>query len=194
MAAVAVLLVIACLNVSGLMLTRVARSARDRAVRQAIGAGGADLMRPWMAETIVLGAAGGLAGLALAHWMARAMVAMAPEGIPRLEHVAITWPVGLFAAAIVAAVALACGVGPARQARRTAIVPALSGTGHAAGVSRSLAARSGGLVVQVALAVTLLVMAGLVVRSVEALRRLDLGFSPERVLSLQVEPRTEAAP
>ena len=194
LAAVAVLLVIACLNISGLMLTRVARSARDRAVRQALGAGGGDLIRPWLAETLVLSVAGGLAGFALAHWMARAMTAMAPDGIPRLEQVALTWPVGVFATAVVGAAAVASGIGPATLARRTNAWPVLASGHPAVGVSRSLSVRSASLVVQVALAVTLLVMAGLVVRSVEALRRLDLGFDPGRVVSLQIEPRTPGRP
>ena len=114
--AVAVLLGIACANVSGLMLTRVALRERDRAVRQALGASRRALAAEWLVETVVLASAGGLGGLLMAKWLAAAIVSLAPEGIPRLEQVGLNLPVALFAVLVMTVVALLCGLAPARQA------------------------------------------------------------------------------
>jgi putative ABC transport system permease protein len=189
--AVAVLLAIACANVSGLMLTRVTVRARDRAVRQALGASDRVLAAEWIAETLVLAIAGGVAGLLIAQWLAGAIVALAPEGIPRLDQVAISVPVALFSGVVMTLVALLCGLAPAREAGVLDVVETLKEDGRSSTSSRTLRARSGLLVVQIGLAVVLLVGAGLILRSFAGMRQIDLGFDPARVLSVQVDPRIE---
>lgn len=190
---VAVLLGIACANVSGLMLTRVARRERDRAVRQALGASRLTLTAEWVAETLVLAGAGGLAGLVMAKWLTSAIVALAPEGIPRLDQVVLNLPVAVFAGLVTTIVALLCGVAPARQAGSLDVVDALREDGRSSAGARALGLRSGLLVVQIGLAVLLLVGAGLILRSFAGLRQIDLGFDPDHVLSIQVDPRIEPA-
>ena len=97
LAAVIVLLVIGCTNVSGLMLTRVSRRQRDGAVRVALGATRMQVGREWLVETLILSTAGGVAGFVASHWIARAIVALAPPDIPRLADVAVNVPVALSA-------------------------------------------------------------------------------------------------
>lgn len=190
---VAVLLGIACANVSGLMLTRVALRERDRAVRLALGASRRTLTAEWVAETLVLAVAGGLGGLVMAKWIAAAIVALAPEGIPRLDQVTLNVPVALFAAAVTTIVALLCGLAPARQAGSTDVADTLKEDGRTTSGAKTLRARSGLLVAQIGLAVLLLVGAGLILRSFASLRQIDLGFDPSNVLSMQIDPRIESA-
>lgn len=190
---VAILLAIACANVSGLMLTRVALGERDRAVRVALGASGRTLTAEWIAQTLLLAVAGGLGGLLMATWLAAAIVALAPDGIPRLDQVAIDLPVALFAVLVTTVVALLCGVAPARQAGSLDVVETLKEDGRSSAGTKTLGVRSGLLVVQIALAVLLLVGAGLILRSFAGLRQIDLGFDPSHVLSMQVDPRLEPA-
>lgn len=190
---VAVLLGIACANVSGLMLTRVALRERDRAVRQALGASRRALTAEWVVETLVLAGAGGLGGLLMANWLAAAIVGLAPEGIPRLDQVAISVPVAVFAALMTTTVALLCGLAPARQAASLDVVDSLKEDGRSSTGARTLRTRSGLLVLQIGLAVLLLVGAGLILRSFASLRQIDLGFDPSHVLSMQIDPRIEPA-
>jgi putative ABC transport system permease protein len=192
--AVGLLLLIACANVSGLMLTRVALRRRDHAIRLAIGATRASIGRQWAVETLALTAAGGGAGLVLAHWLTAAIVGLAPDGIPKLDQVAVNLPVAGFAFMTMTLTALLCGVGPARHAGRVALVDALGDGGRAMSAAQSVRTRSVLLVLQMGLAVVLLVAAGLVVRSFSALRQIELGFRPESVLTVQIDPRVEQPP
>ena len=189
--AVAVLLGIACANVSGLMLTRVALRERDRAVRQALGASRRILATEWLVETVVLASAGGLSGLLMANWLATAIVSLAPAGIPRLEQVSVNLPVALFSVLVMTVVALLCGLAPARQVGSLDVTETLREDGRSTTGARTLRARSGLLVVQIGLAVVLLVGAGLILRSFAGMRQIDLGFDPSHVLSMQVDPRIE---
>ena len=188
---VAVLLGIACANVSGLMLTRVALRERDRAVRLALGASRRALTVEWIVETLMLAGAGGLGGLLLAKWLAAAIVALAPEGIPRLDQVALNLPVAAFAGLVTTMVALLCGLAPARQAGSLDVADTLKEDGRSSTGARTMRARSGLLVAQIGLAVVLLVGAGLILRSFAGMRQIDLGFDPSHVLSMQVDPRIE---
>ena len=189
--AVAVLLGIACANVSGLMLTRVALKERDRAVRQALGASRRELAGEWVAETLVLAILGGSCGLLLARWLTAAIVALAPEGIPRLETVTINTSVAIFAVAMMGLVALLCALAPARQAGRFDVVEVLKEDGRSTSGARTLRVRSALLKTQIALAVVLLVGAGLILRSFTGMRQIDLGFEPAQVLTVQVDPRLD---
>ena len=192
--AVAVLLLIACANVSGLMLTRVALRHRDDAVRQAIGASRGMIGRNWLAETLVLTAAGAALGLLLCQWFITAILALAPEGIPRLDAVAINTPVALFSLSVMAIVTLLCGMAPIRHASTLSLVETLNDGSRTIAGGRSYRTRSALLVLQIGLSVVLLVAAGLVARSFTLLQQIDLGFSPSDVLIMKVEPRVDTPP
>jgi putative ABC transport system permease protein len=187
-AAVCVLLFIACANVSGLMLTRVSRRQHEDAIRFALGASRASLGRLWIMEILILAAAGGAAGLALAQWIAAAIVALAPDDLPRIGELAIDSTVVLFTLAAVLATALITGSVPLRHIGTSDLLPALEGE-RTTSTRRTIRTRSTLLIAQIALSIVLLVAAGLVLRSFVALRQIDLGFTPERVLSLEVQPR-----
>ncbi len=184
--AVAVLLLIACANISGLMLTRVTRRRHDHAVRLALGATARHLGRLWVVEAMVVAVVGGVVGWALAGSLLKVIVALAPGDVLRLSDATLSPTVGLFTFMVMLAAALFCGIGPARLARATVVVEALGDAGRTTAGRRTLKTRSSLVVVQIALAIVLLVSAGLVVRSFGALRRLDVGFVPAGVVSMYV--------
>lgn len=192
-AAVGVLLLIACANVSGLMLTRVARRRHEHGIRLALGASRGAIARLWLAEVLLVAGTGGALGLAIAHWIARAIVALAPDDLPRIGEIAVDAPVALFTFAAVLVVALVTGAMPLRHAGSGNLVASLKGE-RATASRPAMHARSGLLVLQVGLSVLLLVAAGLVVRTFLALRHVDLGFTPDRVLALTVQPSDAAGP
>lgn len=185
-AAVGVLMLIACANVSGLLLTRVSRRRHEHAIRAALGASTASIAGLWTMEVLLLALAGGALGLAGAGWLTQAIVALAPDDLPRVAEIAIDPVVALCTFAAVVVAALATGAVPMIEVRRRAV---LSSEGERTTASRtSVRLRSVLVVGQIALAVVLLVGAGLVVRSFMALRDIDPGFTSDRVLSLIVQP------
>ena len=186
--AVGVLLLIACANVSGLMLTRISRRRQQDAIRRAVGASPWAVSRLWMAEMLLLAAAGGAAGLLLGHALTAAVVALAPDDLPRLTDIRVDLRVSLFAFGCVMAAALVSSLVPLRGVRRTPALLVLEGERLTASRG-SVRWRTGLVVLQIALAVVLLVGAGLVVRSFRALTSVELGFTSDRVLSLTVQPR-----
>jgi predicted permease len=192
--AVGVLLMIACANVSGLMLTRVSLRSRDDAVRVALGGTQSAIARVWLAETVWLTVIGGALGLLMCQWLIGSIIALAPEGIPRMDQVAIDWNVAGFSVLAMALVTLLCAAAPLRHAGVVNLAESLSDGSRTVAGGRSDRTRSSLLVVQIGLAVVLLIAAGLVVQSFSALRRLDFGFSREAVLRLKVEPRSTAVP
>ncbi len=193
-AAVTVLLLIACANVSGLMLTRATLRRREQAVRLAIGATRASLGRAWMAEILVLSAVGGVLGLVAAAYIGKVIAALAPDDLPGVQSITVDGVVALFTLAAVAVVAIVTGVLPVRHLSRVSLVEAFGSGDRSTAARHSVRARSTLLILQVGLAVALLVAAGLVVRSFMNLKRLDLGFQPANVLSLSVQPRSIQGP
>ena len=180
--AVVVLLLIACVNVSGLMLTRASHARREHAIQLAMGASDRTLARQWLVESVVLAGLGGAAGIAVASALTSAMLALAPDGIPRLTDAAINVPVALAAIAATAAAAVVCGAGPMRLARGPQLLEALHESARTTAAARPRRLRATLVGLQVAMAVVLLVAAGLVTRSFQALRGLDLGFQASQVL------------
>ena len=192
--AVGVLLLIACANVSGLMLTRVTLRNRDDAVRVAIGGTRGAIARLWVAETVWLTVLGGALGLLMCQWLIGTIIALAPEGIPRMNEVAIDWTVAGFSILTMAIATLLCAAAPIRHASVANLLESLNDGSRTVAGGRSYRTRSSLLVVQIGLAVVLLVAAGLVAQSFNALQRLDLGFTREAVMRIKVEPRRTSMP
>jgi len=191
--AVGVLLLIACANVSGLMLTRVSRRRHEDAIRLALGAGRAAVARLWLTEIAIVAIAGGVLGLVCAQALVGAIVSLAPDDLPRIADVTVNGTVALFTFLVVAAVALVTGLMPLRQAGAVRLVEAIEGERATSG-RQSLRVRSTLLVAQIALSVVLLVAAGLVVRSFIELRQTNLGFLADRVVSMTVQPGSTRRP
>jgi putative ABC transport system permease protein len=185
--AVGLVLLIACANVAHLLLARAAARRRELAVRAALGASQGRLVRHLLAESTVLAAAGGAAGLVVAAWGARLLAALAPGELAGalLPQVAVRLdaPVLLFTLALVLGSSLLFGLGPALAAARVDLRAPFRG------MTRDRHRRSRGLLVagEVAMATILLVGAGLLVRSFARLRAVDPGFRPERVLTLALD-------
>jgi predicted permease len=191
---VTVLLLIACANVSGLLLTRMALRHREHGVRLALGATRAQVGRIWLAEVLLIAAAGGVLGLAAASWALRAILTLAPGDLLHAESISIDSTVAAFTIVLVTGAALLSGLLPLGQLGRTNMVDALAaGARNSAGRS-SIHWRSVLVVGQVALAVVLLIGAGLLVRSFVHLRQIDLGFASDHVVTMVVQPRSAAGP
>ena len=193
--AVALVLLIACVNVANLLLARGAARGRELAVRTALGAPRGRLVRQLLVESAVLAAIGGAAGIALAAALVRGLALVAPAGLPRLDELAIDGGVLAVAIGATAVAALLFGLLPALHASSTAPAAALAEAG-ARTTGGVRAGRAGGALVvgEVALALVLLVGAGLLVRSLVALQHVETGFEPQRVLTFQVSlPRPKYA-
>jgi predicted permease len=183
--AVGFVLLIACANVANLLLARASARGREMALRAAIGAGRGRLMRQLVTESLTLAVLGGAAGLLLARVGLRALLAMAPHDLPRLQQIAIDGGVLAFTVAITVITGLAFGLAPAFHVARAEVSSALKEGGRSATRS-GLRARRALVVGEVAAAVMLLVGAGLLIRSFLSLLDVDLGFRTEGVLTGRV--------
>ena len=192
-AAVAVLLLIACANVSGLLLTRVARKRNELSVRLALGSSRWSISRLWLTEILVVALVGGVLGLVIAYWLARGIVSLAPDDLPRIAEIAVNAPVALFTLGVVVVVAVISAIVPLVHASRARVTAALAASRATEGLS-ALRARSTLLVVQIGFSIVLMVAAGLVLRSFRALTQTDLGFVSTGVLSATVQPQGTSRP
>ena len=183
---VALVLLIACVNVANLILARSDARLREMAVRASLGAGRGRLLRQLSTETFVLAVAGGLGGLLLGVLGARALVALAPPGIPRLSEVSTNPLVFGFCLLVTLATAGLIGLLPALRAAREEPVDALRGARGSTGGTVHLRLRRVLVTIQVALAVMLAIAAGLLVRSYGTLRSVDPGFDAAGLLTFQV--------
>jgi len=180
--AVAVVLLIACVNLAGLMLVRAIRRQREVAVRLALGASSWALIRQAVLESLVLSVSGGLLGLSCAALALKLGRSLLPESLPRISEISLNWNVIGFALLLAAITGLLCGLAPAFAALRTNVNGTLkeggrsgtTGSGHAR-------LRSSLVVAEIAIALVLLAASGLLLRSFEKMRSVDLGFRPEHV-------------
>ncbi len=184
--AVMLVLLIACVNVTNLLLAHGAQRRGEFAVRVALGAGRTRVVRQLLTESLLLALVGGAAGIAVAEFGVRALVTLSPPGLPRVNAIRVdTWAF-LFALAITTIVGLAVGVIPALQASRRD--PQQGMQLQSRGTTRGHQfTRRALVVVEVALALVLLVSAGLLLRSLRRLFAIDPGFDPSHVLTMQVQ-------
>jgi putative ABC transport system permease protein len=181
MGAVGFVLLIACANLANLMLGRTAARRRELAIRTALGAGRARLIRQIVTEALVLASIGGAAGIALAWWAAKAFVALAGNTIPAAARFGLDARVLGFAFVIATLAALLSSLLPALHASRAAIGNALREGGRQGGPTGSRRTRNVLVGAEVALALMLLTGAGLLLRTLWGMQAVDRGFIPERV-------------
>lgn len=178
--AVGLVLLIACANVSSLLIARAAGRKRELAVRAAIGATRGDLIRQLLSESLALGVAGGAVGLLGGSWLIHALVPLLPEGMPRAEAIGMDPTVVLVTLAASLGTGVLFGILPALQASRADAAQAMKeGGGRGSARNRG---RSALVVVEVALTLVLLVGAGLLMASFIRLQRVSSGFNPEHVV------------
>ena len=185
-AAVALLLAITAVNVTNLLLARGAQRRGEFAMRAALGAGRGRLVRQLLAEALLLAVLGGALGLLIADAGVRALLALSPAGLPRLDAIRVNTAVLGFSLALSAAVGILVGLVPALQASRPAL---RAGVERASGRSAGDFRRTRGwlVVAEVALALVLLVSAGLLYRSLSKLLTVDTGFDDASLLTMQVQ-------
>ena len=187
LAAVSLVLLIACVNVANLLLARGGARAREVAVRAAVGAGRGRLIRQFLAESVALGVVGTAAGLFVAAATTRILVALGPASIPRLADVSIDARVLAFAGVLAFATSVLFGLVPALTTSADSFSRAIGGGRGAVGpTSSGTRTRKVLVAAEMALAVVLLVGAGLLIRSYERLAAVDPGFAPDHILTLHV--------
>ena len=184
MAAVGVVLLIGCANIAGLLLARSAGRAKEIAVRAALGAGRARLVRQMMTESLMLGLLGGITGLLTGRWLLDLLLFLSPADLPRRGEIGMDTPVLLFTLGLSVSVGLLFGLLPALRASRADLIHPLKGQGsRVAGRTGGSWARSALVVGQVALTCVLLAGAGLLVRSLDRILSVDPGFRSENLLT-----------
>jgi putative ABC transport system permease protein len=190
LAAVSVLLLIACINVGNLLLARATVREREIAVRASLGASRTRLIRQLLVESLVLAVAACLTGCFFAYFGLKGLIAIIPRGpIPEETVIGLNPAVLLFALAIAVLTTLICGLTPALHAVRGNLQLRMAGSGKGAGASfRHGKLRAGLVIVEVALSIVLLTGAGLMMRSFIALTHVDLGFDPQHMLYARVIP------
>jgi putative ABC transport system permease protein len=184
LAAVIFVLLIACANLANLTLGRTVARQKELAVRAAIGAGRGRLVRQILTETFVLALGGAAVGVLLAYWATAAFVGLAGGSLPRPDAIAMDGRVLGFALLLAVVSALLAGLMPALQASRGALAEALREGGREGGSAGGRRTRASLVAVQVALAFVLLTGAGLLVRSLWTMQRVDRGFDVDRVASM----------
>jgi predicted permease len=180
--AVAVVLLIACFNLAGLMLVRAIQRQREVAVRLALGARATALIRQAVFESLLLSIGGGVLGLVLAGIALAIGRSVLPEDLPRVSEISLSWQVVVFALLLATVTGLVCALAPAFAALRTNVNSNLKEggrTGSAGGGHSRL--RSALVVAEIAVALVLLTASGLLLRSFDKMRAVDLGFTPQHL-------------
>ena len=192
--AVGLVLLIACANVANLLLARAAGRQREVAIRAAIGASRAQIVRQLLLESLLLACAGAVAGVVVGVWGARGLLALSPGDLPRIDDLAnapfwtalLDWRVIAFTLGVALLTALLFGLAPALQLARTELGQTLKEAGGRGATNRRAArTRSALVIVETALALMLLIGAALLIRTFVALREVKPGFDTKGILTLQ---------
>lgn len=188
--AVGLVLLIASANVANLLLMRGEGRRGELAMRAALGAGRGRIVRQVLVESFILAVLAGIGGFAIAWWSLRGLVGIVPDGLPRVEAIRIDSIVVLFSIAVVFMTALVAGLIPAASSLRVDLLSPLRSGGHGITGTSANRGRRALVVAQVALAITVLTAAGLLIRSVLRLQSIDLGMAADRLvlLDLYVSP------
>ncbi len=188
LAAVGLVLLIACANVANLTLSRAATREREINIRFALGAARQRIVRQLLTESVLLACLGGLLGLLFANAGLSLLRAALPADTPRLADVHINWQVLVFTGALAIVTGLIFGLAPALQSSRQGFTDALKSGGRGMAISVSQRLRNSLVVAEVAFAVLLVISAGLLIRSFWALSHVNPGFRPEQVVTARVTP------
>jgi predicted permease len=186
LAMVALILVIACVNVANLLIVRGVSRKREIAIRLALGANRRRIIRELLTQSVVLAAIGGGLGLVLSVWTRDILISLAPTDTPRLDLVTIDGRMLAVSALLVTVTGMLFGILPAWQSSRERPVDALRSTERVVAGTSVMRWRNTLMAVEVALSAVLLVGAGLTVRSLNAMNRVPLGFSTDHVLAMNV--------
>jgi putative ABC transport system permease protein len=184
--AVVVVLLVACANLANANLARGAGRSHELAIRTALGAGRMRLVRQLLVESTVLAFVGGAAGVALAWALVRAVAGTMSIDLPRAAEISVTGPVLAFAVVVSMTVGLIVGLAPVLQLARETLYATIASAGRTTGTRRRAAFRDVLIGVEIALAIVLLVGAGLLVRSFGAVISRDLGFVPDNAIAAEV--------
>jgi putative ABC transport system permease protein len=179
---VVVVLLIACANVSNLLLARASSRTRELGIRAALGASRTRVVRQLVTESVLLASLAGVASVVIAAWGIRGLVALAPAGLPRINEVHVDLRVLVFASAVSLAASLIFGLAPALHASRSDLNEVMKQGGRTMSGGGSHRMRAALIVFETAAAVVLVIGAGLLIRSFAALSQVDLGFRTERLL------------
>jgi putative ABC transport system permease protein len=181
--AVSIVLLLACLNVAGLLLVRAIRRRREYAVRLALGARSSVILRESVAEGLLLSVVSSVLGLAFAAAAIRATLHLLPESMPRIDSISIDGNVVTFALLLALATGALCSLAPAFAALRTNLIESLKeGAQTGSGAASHTWLRSALVVSEIAIAMVLLTVAGALLRSFQRMRAVDPGFQPDQVL------------
>jgi predicted permease len=186
MAAVVLVLLIACTNVANLLFVRAAEREKEMAIRAALGAGRLRLARGLLVESVLLALLGAAFGLLVAVWGVSLLVSLAPVTLPGTHQIGLNGEALAFAVAIALGTGVLCGLLPALGLAGSDLIGALKEGGRTSGAAAKQRVRSALVVAEVALSLVLLVGAGLLIRSFERVRETDPGFAPQHVLSATV--------
>ena len=195
--AVGVVMLLACVNVAGLMVSRTLARQREMAIRAAVGARRWQLIRQLLVESVVLGLTGGALGSLIAIWSTRAIGSLVPADLATtvhdLSHIPVDWRVFAFTLALSVVTGIVFGLAPALTASKPDLIQALRNSRSVGLMGFGLRSFRGWLVVsELALAMILLVAAGLLVRSFEKLNAIELGFDRDSVLTARISlPRSK---
>jgi len=187
MGAVLFVLLIACVNVANLQLARSTARQREFAVRVALGAQQGRLVRQMLTESLALALAGGAFGLLLAYWGAKAALAAVPESLPRAENVGLDGHVLLFTLVVSILAGVVFGLAPAFKTSRTDVNATLNQSGRSL-VGSQHRAQAIFVTIEMAMALVLLVGAGLMVRTLMRLWNVSPGFEPRNVITFSITP------
>ncbi|HEY7354174.1 MAG TPA: ABC transporter permease [Terriglobales bacterium] len=188
LAAVALILLIACANVANLMLSRAAIREKEISIRSALGAASSRIVRQLLTESVLLASIGGALGIALAAAGLSLLKSALPADTPRLTSVHLEWPVLAFAAGLSVLTGIIFGFAPAIQSSRAALTQSLRSGGRGSMISVSQRLRSSLAIAEVGLASLLIIAAGLLIRSFWAQSHLNPGFRSDQILTARITP------